>query len=311
MIYWRYQVKFLFSLLVIIFFGLCLEALLQGVPNVYENKDQKIQSGFGYETLILGSSHAYYGINPDYFDMPTLNLANVSQSVNYDEFLLKRALDHLEDVKTVILPISYFTLYSNMDEGEESWRRSSYVQYFDYPGSTGWQLPSPVSHSILLSSPKKLSLLKKLVEFHVLGNYNTNWTPSGWGTSFSTEEPPNLQDTGRTAAKRHSLPVDPRQVTENIASIESILKACEDRAIDVILITLPASTYYREHLETRRLDFIKKTSISLTDRYSNAIYINLLEDQRFFTPDYYDADHLNHGGAEKLSVILSELIEKH
>lgn len=158
---------------------------------------------------------------------------------------------------------------------------------------------------------KKALFAQKLVEFHVLGNYNTNWTPSGWGTSFSTEEPPNLQDTGRTAAKRHSLPVDPRQVTENIASIESILKACEDRAIDVILITLPASTYYREHLETRRLDFIKKTSISLTDRYSNAIYINLLEDQRFFTPDYYDADHLNHGGAEKLSVILSELIEKH
>ena len=48
---------------------------------------------------------------------------------------------------------------------------------------------------------------------------------------------------------------------------------------------------------------------SFASVYDNTIYMNLLKDRRFKDNDFANADHLNEFGAEKLTVLLQQIID--
>jgi hypothetical protein len=64
--------KFLFHLskifLPILFFFLVLEIAIRKTPNDYQLKKEYLDKNAAeINTLILGSSHTFYGLNPEYF----------------------------------------------------------------------------------------------------------------------------------------------------------------------------------------------------------------------------------------------------
>jgi hypothetical protein len=83
--------------------------------------------------LVLGSSHSYYGILPGTFSKPAFNLSGVSQSLYYDDALLWRSIETMPSLKLVILPISYLSLESQLDEGVERWRGYFYRYEWGIP----------------------------------------------------------------------------------------------------------------------------------------------------------------------------------
>ena len=67
------------------------EITVRHIPNPYSTKDHYIREhGKDIETLILGSSHTFFGIVADSVGCETMNLANISQNYEYDWRVLKR-----------------------------------------------------------------------------------------------------------------------------------------------------------------------------------------------------------------------------
>ena len=81
------------------------EAVLRLHPNAAKAKDKAMRlTGSIIDTLILGSSHAYYGLCPELLGRNAYNAAQVSQTLKYDEFILNRYA--LPRLRAVVLTVS-------------------------------------------------------------------------------------------------------------------------------------------------------------------------------------------------------------
>jgi hypothetical protein len=105
-------------MLPIVLVAFICEVAFRAIPNDYKLKRHYLdKNALQIETLILGSSHALYGINPEYFTTKTFNGSNISQSINYDYQIIKKYEKDLKNLKTLILPLSYFTLFRKLEDG--------------------------------------------------------------------------------------------------------------------------------------------------------------------------------------------------
>lgn len=109
-----------------------LEILVREIPNDYSlKKNYLTKHSDEIEVLFLGSSHAYYGINPDYItSYNSFNASYISQSLNYDYKILKNYGSNLSSLKAIVIPIDYLTLYGSLETGVEKWRAKNYIIYY-------------------------------------------------------------------------------------------------------------------------------------------------------------------------------------
>ena len=90
----KYNFTLISTILVVSCLTVVVEFLVRKIPNVYGYKFEEItKNDKHYKTLILGSSHSFFGINPDYLSDPSFNAANVSQDFKYDSYVLEKSLD--------------------------------------------------------------------------------------------------------------------------------------------------------------------------------------------------------------------------
>lgn len=298
--------KFIFKILLffvpIIAIGIGLEVFLRQIPNQYTLKKKYLTlHPDKVESLILGSSHTYYGINPEYFTKPCFNAANISQSLDLDFELLKNYIESLTNIKTVILPISYFSLFEKLDEGDESWRIKNYTIYFDLDLSNELTENSEVL-SINLSDN-----ISRIYSYYITEKYNVDSSKFGWGNSYKANESLDLEETGISSSKRHTID-DLKLLDENLSTLKSIIELCSKKNINLLLFTPPAYKSYYQNLDKKQLDITINSANKLASSNKNCMYINLLKDSLFNKLDFYDADHLNTIGAKKLSILLNKLI---
>ena len=122
----------IFSMPVIIFIIL-MEVFLREIPNDYSYKKNYLDTHSNeLETIFLGSSHAYYAINPEYIHFNSFNAAYVSQSIDYDLEILKKYENRTAKLKFIVIPIDYFSLYNRLETGVESWRIKNYNIYYGF-----------------------------------------------------------------------------------------------------------------------------------------------------------------------------------
>ena len=77
--------KTIYISLPILVVAILMEILLRNMPNDYLFKKKYLdEHSSEIQTLILGSSHSFYGIDPAYFNSKTFNASHVSQTLNYD-----------------------------------------------------------------------------------------------------------------------------------------------------------------------------------------------------------------------------------
>lgn len=254
------------------------------------------------EILILGSSHAVAGVNPVCFDDSTYNLANISQSLNYDEKLLKKYAPELANLKVVILPVSYGSLFSRMEKGSEKWRVKNYNIYFSIISS--WRISN---YAELLNGKVKTNLVR-ILAYYLHGENLITITPLGFGNNFSSTVKNDLYETGLAASRRHTKSF--KYLKYNLAVLERIAEYCEKNDIILLLFTPPAYQTYRDNVSTEQYN----TMLSLTNRMANdsdsVYYFNFFVDTDFTEGDFFDADHLNEKGAEKMSKKLNSIVCK-
>ncbi len=279
-----------------------LELAARKVPNDYALKralfdDQSKET----EVLILGSSHTYFGINPDWMTQKALNAANVSQTLNVDACILEQFFADAPNLQAVILPISAFSLFTRIEETSEAWRCAYYAIYQDIHLTNNFQY----QFEILSLAPN--SFITKLRKYYLRGRNPLISSPTGWGSTFRSEYALELDDTGATVAKAHtSAPVN--SLSRNKTIIEQIADQLNQRDIQLVLLTTPTHSSYYNHLDQYHMQLTEETCREIETQLPNTHYINLQTNSSFSPSDFYDANHLNNLGAKKLSEKLSQLL---
>lgn len=296
--------KRILFLFVPIAFILCIgEYAIRQIPNSFKVKTEYLRENSSeIETLILGSSHTYYGVNPIFIKSKAFNASNISQSPDVDFAILKSYEDVLNNLKTVIIRLSYDTLFEQLKDSPEDWRLKDYKIYtdvdFDYS----------LKHNSEILSIGTKQVIKTLKTYYFDKKPLLNCNSLGWGNDLSDRPKTDLEKVGVIAAKRHTI--EQWDLLEANISVYKQLNAwCEKRGVKVILVTPPAYISYRGNLNPVQYNEMIKVGNMLESEFDNCVYYNFMAHPDFMTSDFYDPDHLNVEGAKKFSLILNDLIE--
>lgn len=279
-----------------------VEYLLRLIPNDYSYKSDWLNKNVqSIEILNLGSSHTYYGINPRYFKYKCFNAAHVSQTPKYDFLILDKYIGDADNLKMIIMPISYFTMVFNLDDDTESWRVPNYTNY-------GFvKFPLSLEHLSLLYTNKN-SFMKMIYRYYVKHKDNVNCDSLGWGVLSDNVM---YQEDGKSRADFHTKKELPYSIIKkNFKYIENISSICDSKNIKLIFLTTPTCKSYYNEFDSLQWNNTCKSIDSIMKNNNNSIWINLLKDRRFNYGDFQDSDHLNKEGSIKLSTLLNDTIIK-
>ena len=290
----------LFFLLPLIMIVVIMEVALRQVPNTYKYKYDWMQNNADdVELLIFGSSHAFFGIRPNVFEQKVFNLANVSQGIAQDIYLLKKWSDKYKRLKTVIVPISFSTWFGKgLENGSESYRCRYYKIYMDCDLYPDFSLYNFALYDMGTAKKNLRSLLEHKTEI--------GCDKYGWGTDYKLKNK-NIEtwsngEEADAAVKRHTAK-DWEAIGRNTAIIKEIADFCKSHNIRLVLITTPCWHSYYSQLNQRQLDKMYELTHALQKEY-NLQYFDYLKDSRFIADDFYDSNHLSDVGAEKFTKIL-------
>lgn len=299
----RFVLKVIVFLLpIFVLAGIC-ELYLRSMPNDYMFKNQNLKSiAKDVKVLALGSSHSYYGINPEYLSMRGFNLSHISQSIDIDKLLIEKYVDQLEQLEYIVLPISYFTLFGNLQDGEQAWRIKNYEIYYDLDIAQDFENGTEFFGNTGLANLKRV-----LVNFRNSGKTLTCNT-SGYGIRSTQSKNTNFSESGEEASLRHTKESF-EKFEYNYKIVEEIILLAKKRGIEVLLITTPAFDTYVENLSKNQLELMIDACNNLSDTYSNVEYEYYLDSTKFSQNDFFDADHLNDNGARKLTILIDKKLQ--
>lgn len=298
--------KILIFLVPILLVWVATEAFYRFTENNYTFKNKIIKAEYAQiETLILGDSHSFFGIDPTYFTSKTFNIANVSQSLYFDELLLQKHIDSLSNLKRVVLNISYFTLSAVDNSLEDRWRR-----YF-YQEDMGLKISS-----IAIYDPKQYSLtlarrfdksVDLFVEYFQNGTIVSSYE-NGYGMQDETNIVPDKESISELIAKKHEDNSMDFQV--NVNRLQKMIDLCNNHGVEVFLIEMPVYKTYYGLLDKTKKEKINSTLSQLELKNNGVHYFDFCQEDSFIDSDFRDADHLTNEGAEKFSKLLNTIIEK-
>jgi hypothetical protein len=284
---------------------LALEVFYRQVPNNYSYKDQQLQKvAPDVQTLVMGDSHAFYGINPVYFKDPTFNLSNISQSLLTDELLLEKHIANLPALKTVFINISYFTLSAKDNALESNWRKYFYHHNMGItaPSISFWN-PQRYSMALIQRFDKSMDLVQK---YH--NNYTIiNATPLGYGMQDASDIVKDKEAISIVIANKHED--NSLDFKHNTARLQRIIALCEKYEVALVLLEMPVYPAYYNLLDTEKKEKIKSNLNNLSRVNDNVFYLDLSINPLFEEPDLRDADHLTNSGAKKCSEYLNTYLK--
>ncbi|MDA9290240.1 hypothetical protein N9P91_00450 [bacterium] len=284
---------------------LALEVFYRQVPNNYSYKDQQLQNvAANVQTLVMGDSHAFYGINPAYFKDPTFNLSNISQSLLTDELLLEKHIANLPALKTVFINISYFTLSAKDNALESNWRKYFYYHNMGItaPSISLWN-PQRYSMALIQRFDKSMALVQAYHKNHTI----VNATPLGYGMQDASYIVKDKDAISLVIANKHED--NSLDFKGNTARLQRIIALCKKYEVAVVLLEMPVYPTYYNLLDTQKKEKIKSVLTTLSGVNDTVFYLDLSTDPLFEKQDLRDADHLTNSGAKKCSEYLNAYLK--
>lgn len=270
------------------------EVYVENLPNPARDKHQwMLKHSRSVETLILGSSHTYYNVNPSLVPGKAFNLALPSQTYRYDDYLLHHY--PLDSLRTLILPYSYFSMYEDFEETPGT--EFDAIRYRIYMDCDIHPRISYYGFEFLAREPfiEKLKSLYK--------DPKLKWNELGWGTSYSYDQREEDWDDGEISAKNNTH-TDSLLVPLNRRFLEDIMTYCEERNVRLILVTTPVSPIFLANQSALQDEVNKKVLRQLLEKHPEVVYLDYTYDKDFEDRDFHDSHHLDEYGAEKLTVKL-------
>lgn len=282
-----------------------LEYNLRQVPNPYKYKyDWMQKNADDVETLIFGSSHTFYGIRPEFIDGKAFSLANVSQGLRQDLFLLEYWADRYKKLKTIIVPISFYSWFSKgLEHGSEAYRCRYYKIYMDCDLYSDFSLYN-LEISDYRTAQGKLDKIRSHETDPGCNEY-------GWGKTYTLASKDLLKwENGKEASaavERHTAK-SWDYIEDNLMIMRKIAQFCKNRNIQLILITTPCWHTYYDNLDKEQLSKMYELTYQF-QKESGALYFDFLRDKRFEADDFFDSNHLSDVGAVKFTKILNSIMQ--
>ena len=297
--------KFVFRsiLFLLPFIGILIlaESYVRSLPNTYKYKESWMwENGHRVHTLILGNSHAYYGLVPSVIGDSVFNLSNVSQRIEHDYFLLKRYARACPKLRRVVLVADNSCLFDTPMENDEPARVTYYQLYMGYP-----------AHSCLSRYAFELSSMTyfwQKVKRH-LHHEGLNCDSLGWGCDYLVAKR-NPNDFLDENIREHRF-VDWNNTHRNRCYLDSVAEWCQQRNVRLFLLQTPVHAAYTRKADARQLQLVKEMTDSCCRIYG-AVSADYSCDSRFMDNDFFDSDHLTDQGAVKFTRFFTkEMLDLH
>lgn len=246
----------LFAIVALIFFG-ALEWIAESIPNSYTYKRDYIeQHGAEIQTLILGSSNAYDGLNPNVMPQ-AFNLANSSQTLEDDYRLLAKYIDSMDSLQTVIVGLGYHSLGATTEDN----RRTYYTIYMDlYPR---W----PISkYSFEVCNPEML--IKKIIKYAVsrdvtrcdsLGQrVGHTLEAAESGAEWWNKDMLSLVENDKLQIADCRL-----EIEENTRYLKTIVDLCNTHNVKPVVVLMPVMEEYKRLLPKEQVALMDDVLLSL------------------------------------------------
>ena len=230
------------------------------------------------ETIMLGSSHGAYGLNPIFISDKCYNLCTNSLDLYTISKIIFYYKEKLPNLKNIFLLIDVFSRGWCLEKSSAEHICASYKSVY------GIEYPLYKDTKRYLKQCSKLDKLK----YCNLKNDNGYLYPPKIDFYGSVKErvDGHLKEHDRSISQYH-------YITE-----------ISELGLNIVLIFPPLRKDYENFLKPNFLfDSIKDLEIK-----NNVRILDFTSDKDFCNDDFYDCDHLNTIGAEKLSKKIKELL---
>ena len=284
----RHIALFLLPLLII---AVVLEIVAESLPNSYTYKRTYMEQHAGeIQTLFLGSSNAYDGLNPNVIPH-AFNLANSSQTIEDDYRLLSRYIDAMDSLNTVVLGLGYQSLALKTHAN----RRMYYTIYMDlYPR---WPLSEysfeVFNLELLLKKITKYTVSRDIMRCDSLGQRVGHTREAvERGTEFWNRDVEGMVAHDKISVNRSWGIID-----ANYRLICQMVDMCNARGVTPVIVVLPVMEEYKNRLPVEQVELYEDVLQSLD---SFAICIDASE---WDIPEdgWYNATHLTKEASEEFT----------
>lgn len=250
-------------------------------------------------SLILGSSHTFFGINSQLISKSCYNYASISQSY-FEDFEILKNINNKVQVTSVILPFSYFSNYSMLSETNFD---NEFLRVYDYEKA----------FNIKYIKNSRFIIQDLILFFTINNRINKNSNRKDEIDKFGNLKNNcilNYNDISDSiiAFKRHDFNQNFKSINSNL---DSIINYCSVSNIELHIIIPPFSKGYRNQISKYNPDFYD--FVNNLKLYSNGRF-NFINCQDFIKENeeiyFKDADHLSACGRDLFSSYLGSLILK-
>lgn len=241
-------------------------------------------------TAVLGSSHFEMGLATPYLDEFSYNFAFAGQDLYYDSLIAQQLIERLPRLRRVIFELSTYNLRHAICDPPDDWREPMY--------EVVWKIPPrnrPADETLSTASDDgRLSLKHRL----------TDESRRGWNPNYQQ----NFEANPATKIAARDRNYHQARFDENIKALVAAIQLCNERGIQVILVSPPLHASYREAMTTQQLEELLTTARKLCEE-TGCSHVNLMDSPELRDEDFYDSDHLNGLGAVKFTSLLSEKLK--
>ncbi|KMQ64551.1 hypothetical protein ACM46_09830 [Chryseobacterium angstadtii] len=284
------------------------EYLAENIPNEYSIKNDYLEKNSDtVEALYLGNSHVYFGINPEYSTHKSYNAAYISQSINLDWMIVGKY--NWKDLKYIIIPADYVSMYYTLETANDKWRIKNYNVYYHF--RIGY---NPINYTEIFTGKIK-DQVKRIDEFYIANQKNIQSNDLGFGTAYRYPSPLDIAKTSKEAAKLHTFDIRSDKYQNNFkinkAALYDLAAFAKKKNIKVVFLSSPVCKKYFDGCDKTQLSNTMKVYSDLLAKYPETCsHLNYMESSYFNESDFYDGDHLNNRGAQKLTVLVESQLGK-
>jgi hypothetical protein len=279
---------------------LYVEVKLAGVPNTYNTKKNQLELVKNEtELLILGNSQTMFGINPEFLPLKAYNLANTNQDYYRDSALLAYYLPQMPKLKTILLPISDFSLGCPL-HNTEPWREFFYYHY--------WKIEPEFNRSDIRKHSMIALYTPRTAFYHLRNFFNISMREKIHSNGFQEIYFSESQLTApkvKTNLLRLQNINDAKYFDISFRRLKSIITMAQKNNIQVILIKTPANELFRRY-QDKQIHRKSEAYFAQLYQQTGLTFLDYSVCDELVDEDFLDAYHLNGFGAKKFSRILGK-----
>lgn len=297
----KYVVLFVVPVLCLLALG---EAVVRHYPTSYALKHSLARERCdATRTLVFGNSRAYYGVLTDSLDH-ALNLANVSQTLEYDYHYLESCFAaHSSNLRNVIVQLDYSNVFDPPLE-QSPWDAYRCTYYRLHTGYAKHSLLSRYGFELFNLEQFKRKLPLALT-YAFTGKCQLDCDSTGFGiTTTRRFDAGRMSHATANGLDRYNA-INLDDMDYNVAYVHRIGEFCKAHNVRMILVSMPIWRELYRQKGHREEPLLAKLVEECRTRYG-AEFRDYTADPRVKDEDFVDAVHLSPLGAAHFTRILDE-----